>query len=136
MMPVFHEVSRAERPSQQTADFRQTAPEIQVWPRLAGIPSPRSPKRLGTRANRAEALNRKAPAERKLPYRGLTSAKVRGSIYSLYSPAEMSGLAPARTAEFSVVLVAAGAARYGVDWSNSRSFKAPPSWETDGQFWF
>src|SRR5665811_1397729 len=29
---VFHEVSRAERPSQQTANFRQTAPEIHVSP--------------------------------------------------------------------------------------------------------
>src|SRR5674476_560275 len=33
MMPVFHEVSRAEGPSQQsvpTANFQQTAPEIHV----------------------------------------------------------------------------------------------------------
>jgi hypothetical protein len=32
MMPVFHEISRAEGPSQQTANFRQTAPEIHVSP--------------------------------------------------------------------------------------------------------
>src|ERR1035437_2098875 len=31
----FHEISRAEGPSQQTANFRQTAPEIHVSPRFA-----------------------------------------------------------------------------------------------------
>src|ERR1035437_6563745 len=31
---VFHEVSRTEGPSQQTANFRQTAPEIHVSPRF------------------------------------------------------------------------------------------------------
>src|ERR1035437_2640971 len=31
---VFHEASRTEGPSQQTANFRQTAPEIHVSPRF------------------------------------------------------------------------------------------------------
>src|SRR5665811_2322971 len=34
-MAVFHELSRAEGPSQQTANFRQTVPEIHVRPRFA-----------------------------------------------------------------------------------------------------
>ena len=43
-MAVFHELSRAEGPSQQAANFRQTAPEIHASPRFAAYPWPASPK--------------------------------------------------------------------------------------------
>src|SRR5664280_2533412 len=43
-MAVFHELSRAEGPSQQTANFRQTAPEIHASPRFAAYPWPAFPK--------------------------------------------------------------------------------------------
>src|ERR1017187_8861981 len=44
MMPVFHGISRAEGPSQQTAKFRQTAPEIGVSPGFATHFWPALPK--------------------------------------------------------------------------------------------
>ena len=56
----------------------------------------------------------KLPAEEAHEYRGLTLAQVRGTIYSIFSLAEMLGLAPAKTPELSVAIVEAGAVRYGL----------------------
>ena len=56
----------------------------------------------------------KLPQEEAHAHRGLTLAQVRGNIYSLYSLAEMLGLAPARAAELSVAIVEAGAVKYGL----------------------
>jgi two-component system chemotaxis sensor kinase CheA len=47
-------------------------------------------------------------------YRGLTLAQVRGTIYSIFSLAEMLGLVPARTPELSIAIVEAGDKRYGL----------------------
>jgi two-component system chemotaxis sensor kinase CheA len=47
-------------------------------------------------------------------YNGLTLAQVRGNIYSIFSLAEMFGLAPAKTAELSIAIVEAGAVEYGL----------------------
>jgi two-component system chemotaxis sensor kinase CheA len=56
----------------------------------------------------------KVPAEEAHAYRGLTLAQVRGNIYSIFSLAEMLGLAPAKAAELSVAIVEAGAVKYGL----------------------
>jgi len=52
-MAVFHELSRAEGPSQQTANFRQTAPEIHVSPGFAAHSWPAFPKTVKHPAARA-----------------------------------------------------------------------------------
>jgi two-component system chemotaxis sensor kinase CheA len=56
----------------------------------------------------------KVPPEEARAYRGLTLAQVRGTIYSLFSLADMLGLAPAKTPELSVAIVEAGAMKYGL----------------------
>src|SRR5271157_1259111 len=56
----------------------------------------------------------KLPQEEAHAYRGLTLAQVRGNIYSIFSLAEMLGLAPVQTAELSVAIVEAGAVKYGL----------------------
>ena len=56
----------------------------------------------------------KLPLEDAHQYRGRTLAQVRGTIYSIFSLAEMLGLAPAKTPELSVAIVEAGALRYGL----------------------
>jgi two-component system chemotaxis sensor kinase CheA len=56
----------------------------------------------------------KVPAEEAHEYRGLTLAQVRGNIYSIFSLAEMLGLAPAKAAELSVAIVETGAMKYGL----------------------
>jgi two-component system chemotaxis sensor kinase CheA len=56
----------------------------------------------------------KLPPEEAHEYRGLTLAQVRGTIYSLFSLAEMLGLAPAKTPELSVAIVEAGKMKYGL----------------------
>jgi two-component system chemotaxis sensor kinase CheA len=56
----------------------------------------------------------KVPAEEAHDYRGFTLAQVRGSIYSIFSLAEMLGLVPAETAELSVAIVEAGTVKYGL----------------------
>jgi len=56
----------------------------------------------------------KLPLEEAHKYRGQTLAQVRGTIYSIFSLAEMLGLAPAKMPELSVAIVEAGAVRYGL----------------------
>jgi DNA-binding NarL/FixJ family response regulator len=56
----------------------------------------------------------KMPAEEAHDYRGLTLAQVRGNIYSIFSLAEMLGLAPTKSAELSVAIVEAGTVQYGL----------------------
>jgi two-component system chemotaxis sensor kinase CheA len=56
----------------------------------------------------------KLPAAEAHAYRGLTLAQVRGNIYSIFSLAEMLGLAPLETEELSVAIVEAGAVKYGL----------------------
>jgi two-component system chemotaxis sensor kinase CheA len=56
----------------------------------------------------------KVPPEEAHQYRGLTLAQVRGTIYSIFSLAEMLGLVPPKTEELSVAIVEAGAVRYGL----------------------
>jgi two-component system chemotaxis sensor kinase CheA len=56
----------------------------------------------------------KVPPEEAHAYRGLTLAQVRGTIYSIFSLAEMLGLAPVKTAELSVAIVEAGTVKYGL----------------------
>jgi two-component system chemotaxis sensor kinase CheA len=56
----------------------------------------------------------KMPAEEAHEYRGLTLAQVRGNIYSIFSLAEMLGLAPTKSAELSVAIVEAGTVKYGL----------------------
>jgi len=56
----------------------------------------------------------KVPPEEAHRYRGLTLAQVRGTIYSIFSLAEMLGLAPSNKPELSVAIVEAGAAKYGL----------------------
>ena len=81
-------------------------------------------------------------------YHGVTLSEVRGTIYSVFS-AELLGLPPTPTPELSVAIVEAGSTKYGLvvdkflsevevlvkpltgGWSSAKSFKAPPSWETD-----
>lgn len=56
----------------------------------------------------------KLPAEGAHDYRGLTLAQVRGTIYSIFSLAEMLGLPPMKTSELSIAIVETGAKRYGL----------------------
>jgi two-component system chemotaxis sensor kinase CheA len=56
----------------------------------------------------------KLPRNQAHACRGIALAQVRGDIYSIFSLAEMLGLAPARTAELSVAIVEAGAVKYGL----------------------
>jgi two-component system chemotaxis sensor kinase CheA len=56
----------------------------------------------------------KVPAEDVHDYRGLTLAQVRGNIYSIFSLAEMLGLAPVETPELCVAIVEAAAIKYGL----------------------
>jgi two-component system chemotaxis sensor kinase CheA len=56
----------------------------------------------------------KVRAEEAHAYRGLTLAQVRGDIYSIFSLAELLGLAAAKTAELSVAIVEAGTVKYGL----------------------
>jgi two-component system chemotaxis sensor kinase CheA len=56
----------------------------------------------------------KLPPEEAHTYRGLTLAQVRGTIYSIFSLAEMLGLAPAKTPELSVAIVETGTVKYGL----------------------
>jgi two-component system chemotaxis sensor kinase CheA len=56
----------------------------------------------------------KLPREQAHKYRGQTLAQVRGTIYSIFSLAEMLGLVSVETPELSVAIVEAGAARYGL----------------------
>jgi len=56
----------------------------------------------------------KMPAKEAHDYRGLTLAQVRGTIYSIFSLAEMLGLAPTKSAELSVAIVEAGTVKYGL----------------------
>jgi two-component system chemotaxis sensor kinase CheA len=56
----------------------------------------------------------KVPAEEAHEYRGLTLAQVRGNIYSIFSLAELLGLAPTKAAELSVAIVETGAMKYGL----------------------
>jgi len=56
----------------------------------------------------------KLPRDEAHEYRGLTLAQVRGNIYSIFSLAEMLGLAGAETPELSVAIVEAGAMKYGL----------------------
>jgi two-component system chemotaxis sensor kinase CheA len=56
----------------------------------------------------------KLPLEEVHKYRGQILAQVRGTIYSIFSLAEMLGLTPAKVPELSVVIVEAGNARYGL----------------------
>jgi two-component system chemotaxis sensor kinase CheA len=56
----------------------------------------------------------KLPSEETHAYHGLTLAQVRGTTYSIFSLAEMLGLAPAKTPELSVAIVEAGTLKYGL----------------------
>jgi two-component system chemotaxis sensor kinase CheA len=47
-------------------------------------------------------------------YHGVTLAEVRGTIYSIFSLAELFGLAPAAAPELCVAIVEAGAVKYGL----------------------
>jgi two-component system chemotaxis sensor kinase CheA len=56
----------------------------------------------------------KLPCGETHQYRGLTLATVRGTVYSLYSLADMLGLAAQKTPELSVAIVEAGTVKYGL----------------------
>jgi two-component system chemotaxis sensor kinase CheA len=56
----------------------------------------------------------KLPPEEAHKYRGLGFAQVRGTIYPIFSLAEMFGLIPLKTPELSIAIVEAGAVRYGL----------------------
>jgi two-component system, chemotaxis family, sensor kinase CheA len=56
----------------------------------------------------------KLPTQEAHNYRGVTLAQVRGNIYSIFSLADMLGLAPTKTAELSVAIVEAGTVKYGL----------------------
>jgi two-component system chemotaxis sensor kinase CheA len=56
----------------------------------------------------------KLPLEEAHTYHGQTLAQVRGTIYSMFTLAEILGLVSARTPELSVAIVEAGALRYGL----------------------
>jgi two-component system chemotaxis sensor kinase CheA len=56
----------------------------------------------------------KVPPDEAHRYRGLTLAQVRGTIYSIFSLAEMLGLGSANKPELSVAIVEAGAVKYGL----------------------
>jgi two-component system chemotaxis sensor kinase CheA len=56
----------------------------------------------------------KLPLSKTHEYQGLTLAQVRGTIYSLFSLAEILGQVPAKAPELSVVIVEADATKYGL----------------------
>ena len=56
----------------------------------------------------------KLPAEEAHEYRGLTLAQVRGTIYPIFSLAEMLGMVPAKKPELSIAIVEAGTVKYGL----------------------
>jgi two-component system chemotaxis sensor kinase CheA len=56
----------------------------------------------------------KLPPEEAHAYRGVTLAQVRGTVYPIFSLAEMLGLAPVETPELSVAIIEAGATKYGL----------------------
>ena len=56
----------------------------------------------------------KVPAEEAHKYRGLSLVQIRGSIYPIFSLAELLGLKPLKTPEISIAIVEAGAVRYGL----------------------
>jgi two-component system chemotaxis sensor kinase CheA len=56
----------------------------------------------------------KLPPEEAHKVRGLTLAQIRGTIYPIFSLAELFGLDPLKTAELSIAIVEAGAVRYGL----------------------
>lgn len=56
----------------------------------------------------------KLPPDEVHVYRGLTLARVRGTIYSIFNLAQMLNLVPAKTPELSVAIVEAGSVRYGL----------------------
>jgi two-component system chemotaxis sensor kinase CheA len=56
----------------------------------------------------------KLPPEEAHKYRGLALAQIRGTVYPIFSLAEMFGLTPVKTPELSIALVAAGAVKYGL----------------------
>jgi two-component system, chemotaxis family, sensor kinase CheA len=56
----------------------------------------------------------KLPADEAHAYRGLTLAQVRGTIYPVFSLAEMLGMVPAKKAELSIAIVEAGSMKYGL----------------------
>jgi two-component system chemotaxis sensor kinase CheA len=56
----------------------------------------------------------KLPAEEVHEYHGVTLAQVRGTIYPIFSLAEMLDLVPSKSPELSVAIVEAGAVKYGL----------------------
>jgi two-component system chemotaxis sensor kinase CheA len=56
----------------------------------------------------------KLPPEEAHKYRGLALAQIRGTVYPIFSLAEMFGLTPVKTQELSIAIVAAGSVRYGL----------------------
>jgi two-component system chemotaxis sensor kinase CheA len=56
----------------------------------------------------------KLPPQEAHEYCGRTLARVRGTTYSIFTLAEMLGLAPAKTPELSVAIVEAGTLKYGL----------------------
>jgi two-component system chemotaxis sensor kinase CheA len=56
----------------------------------------------------------KMPMEEAHEYRRLTLAQVRGTIYSIFSLAEVLGLPPVMTPELSIAIVEAGTVKYGL----------------------
>ena len=47
-------------------------------------------------------------------YQGVTLSEVRGTIYSIFSLAELLGLPPTPTPELSIAIVEAGSTKYGL----------------------
>jgi len=56
----------------------------------------------------------KMPREEAIEFRGQTLAQVRGTIYSIFSLAEMLGMSAAESPELSIAIVEAGSLRYGL----------------------
>jgi two-component system chemotaxis sensor kinase CheA len=56
----------------------------------------------------------KLPREEAHKYRGLALAQIRGTVYPIFSLAEMFGLTPVNTPELSIAIVAAGGVMYGL----------------------
>jgi len=56
----------------------------------------------------------KLPPQEAHDYRGRTLAQVRGTIYPIFSLAEILGLVPAKTRELSIAIVEAGTVKYGL----------------------
>lgn len=56
----------------------------------------------------------KIPSEEVHRYRGSRIVRIRGDVYSVFSLAELFGLRPKESAEFSIAIVEAGRVRYGL----------------------